>query len=168
MEIVKAANDWAKAEIVSAIIFMAFGLSYLLASLGFWQWGNTPLTKALIIPILIAGGLLLSAGIGFYLSNNTMLKTFEASYKADPSALIQSEKERTEKIMNTYRNVALKVFPAIAIVAALIFVFVSQPMVRAICIAVIAFFVVLILLDSQALKRMEIYHQQLELAEGKL
>ena len=65
MEILKAATTWTKAEVTSSLFFMLIGVVYLLASIGFWQLGKTPLTKALIIPILIAGGLLLSAGISF-------------------------------------------------------------------------------------------------------
>jgi len=153
-----------KAEIVSSIFFMLFGVVYLLAALGFWQWGNSPLTKALVIPILIAGGLLLSAGVSFYLSNKSRLTSFETSYKATPSALIQAEIERTAQTMKTYENIALKVFPAIIVIAALLSIFISTPIIRAICIAIIAFLSVLVILDSQALKRIKTYHQQLELS----
>jgi len=168
MEIIKAANDWAKAEVISALFFIFFGVVFLFAAFGFWQWGNSPLTKALIIPILIAGGLLLSAGVSFYFSNKSKLTSFEASYKTNPSALINSEIERTAKTMKTYKNVALKVFPLIIVVAALICFFISTPIVRAICIAVIAFLSVLVILDSQALKRIKTFHQQLELVEKDL
>ncbi len=164
MEILKAASDWAKAEIVSSIFFMLFGGVYLLAAFGFWQWGNSPLTKALVIPILIAGGLLLSAGVSFYLSNKSRLTSFETSYKTHPSALIESEIERTAQTIKTYENIALKVFPAIIVVAALLSAFISNPIIRAICIAIIAFLSVLVILDSQALKRIKTFHQQLELA----
>lgn len=73
MEILKAANDWAKAEVVSSMFFMLFGIVYLLGALVLWKWGSSALTKALVIPILIAGGLLLSAGVSFYLSNKGRL-----------------------------------------------------------------------------------------------
>lgn len=168
MEIVKAANVWAKAEVVSSIFFMLFGVIYLLSAIGFWKWGNTSLTKALIIPILIAGGLLVSAGISFYSSNKSRLSSFETEYKANPSTLIKSEIARTAQTIKTYENVALKVFPAIIIVALLVSIFVSNPTVRAIGIAIIAFLSVLVLLDSQALKRIKTYHQQLELVEKDL
>jgi len=161
MEIVKAANEWAKAEIGSSFFFMLFGVAYLLVALGFWQWGSSALAKALVLPILIAGGLLLAAGIGFFVSNKSKLASFETSYKTNPSELIASEIERTGKTIKTYENVALKVFPAIIIIAALISFFISNLTVRAICIAVIAFLSVLVILDSQALKRMKPYHQQL-------
>lgn len=160
-----AANDWAKAEMVSSIFFMLFGLSYILASIGFWQFGNTQLSKALIFPVLIAGALLFSAGISFYLSSKSMQTTFETEYTANPSALIKSEIERTKKTMSTYKNVALKVFPAIVVLAFCVSILISNPLVRAISNAVIAFLVVLIVLDSQALNRMKTYNQKLELVE---
>lgn len=163
MEILKAANDWFKAEVVSSMFFMLFGVVYILAAVALWQWGITPLTKALVIPILIAGGLLLAAGISFYLSNNSRLTSIETEYKTNPATFIVSELDRTAQTIKTYENIALKVFPAIILVAALLSIFISKPIIRVICIAIIAFLIVLIVLDSQALKRIKTYHQQLEL-----
>ncbi len=168
MEIVNAANQWAKAEVVSSYIFMLFGISYLLASYAFGKWGNTELTKALVIPILVAGGLLLMAGIGFYFSNNTKLKNFESDYQKNPTEFVKSEIGRTEQTIKTYKNVALKVFPLFIGIALLCVVFLLNSLVKAICIAVAAFFFVLVLLDSQALKRMEHYHDKLVLTEKVL
>lgn len=162
MQIVQAANQWAKAEMKSAICFMSFGVIYLIAAVCCFQLGDTPLTNALIVPMLVAGGLLVGAGISFYVSNKAKLNNFESAYKTNPSELITSELERTAQTMKTYENVALKVFPLVAVVSGLIAVFVSTPTVRAICIAVVAFLSVLILLDSQALKRIKVYHQHLE------
>lgn len=167
MEIIKAATEWAKAEIISSIFFMLFGLIYILVSVGLWKLGSTTLAKALILPLLIAGGLLLSAGVSFYLSNKSKLNNFETEFKADSSSVIKAEILRTESTMKTYKNVALKVFPAIIILAILISFFISNPTVKAICIAIIAFLSVLVILDSQALKRIKTYHQKLELADDK-
>ena len=164
MEVIKAATEWAKAEIISSFFFMIIGLSYILGSLGLWKFSSTPLIKALFVPLLIAGGLLLSAGISFYLSSKSKLNNFEAEYKADTSSVIKSEIERTASTMKTYKNVALKVFPAIILIAVLITLFVSSATIKAICIAIIAFLSVLVILDSQALKRIETYNQKLELA----
>jgi len=168
MDIIKAETEWAKAEIVSAIIFMLFGICYILGSFGFWKFGNTPLAQSLVIPILIAGVLLLSAGISFYASNKSKIKNFESDFKSNPSELINSEITRTASTIKTYESVALKVFPVIIVVSALVFWFVPNPTIRAICLAIIAFLFVLVLLDSQALKRIKKYHQQLELAQKDL
>ncbi len=168
MEIITAANNWAKAEIISSIFFMLFGIVYLLIAIYIRQLGTTPLTKALIIPLMVAGGLLFLAGISFYLSNKSKLASFEKKYNADPAAMLQAEMATTTKTIKTYENVAIKVFPALIVIAALLAILVSDPMVRAICISVIAFLFVLVLLDSQALKRMKTYHQQIELAQENL
>lgn len=165
MEIIKAATEWAKAEVASSMIFMLFGLIYILGSIGFWKFGNTVLTKALVIPLLIAGGLLLSAGISFYLSNKSLLANFETDFNKNPVTVIEAESKRTASTINTYEKVALKVFPAIILVSALAAFFISNPIIRVISIAIIAFLSVLVLLDSLALKRMKTYHHQLEIAK---
>jgi len=72
--------------------------------------------------------------------------------------------KRTEKTIKTYENVALKIFPAIIIVAGITVAFSSSPNTRASCIAIIAFFIVFLALDNQALKRMKVYQQELERA----
>lgn len=167
MEIVKAANDWAKAEIFSAQIFFSFGVLFVLVSAGFWQLGNSELSQTLIYPILVAGALLMAAGIGFYFSNNKRLANFEADYKANPVTFLDSEIARTEKTIKSYENVAFKVFPGIIVVALLLIIFVDSPFWRAINIAVIAFFAVTILLDSKAHSRTKAYHEQLRLVKNQ-
>lgn len=165
MEILNAAITWTRAELTSSLFFMLFGIIYITTSIGLWQLGNSQLTKALIIPMLIAGGLLLSAGISFYFSNKTRLTNLETEFNVNPTEMISAEITRTATTIKTYENVALKVFPAIVVLAILLAIIISNPIVRAISIAVAAFLSVLILLDSQALKRIKTYHQQLELVK---
>ncbi len=162
MDIVKAATKWAKAEIVSAQIFMFFGVLFLLSSAGFWQLGKTELAQALIYPMLGAGALLVAAGLGFYSSNRTRLANFEPDYKANSETFIESEIDRTKRTIKSYENIAFKVFPAIIVVAALLIFFIDSPFWRAVNIAVIGFFAVLILLDSRAHGRTKVYHEQLK------
>lgn len=167
MGIVKEATKWAKAEIVSAMIFMLAGIVYIVLAFTCWTTNGSPLIDALPIPILIAGGLLLAAGIGFYTSNKSRLKSFEADYQSDPNALISSEIERTQKTIKSYEKVALRVFPGIILIAAMIYFSVQTPITKAICVGIIAFLFVIVLLDSQALKRMRTYHQKL-ISENKI
>lgn len=163
MEIIRAATEWAKAEIVSSVFFMLFGLLYIVGSIGLWKFGNTPMTKALFIPLLVAGGLLLGAGVSFYLSSRAILTNLEIEYNANPAEWINSEIQRVESTKKTYENVAMKVFPAIIVVAVFVFFLVSNSTLRSISLAIIAFLVVLVLLDSQALKRIMVYHDKLKL-----
>jgi len=168
MDIVKTAIEWAKAEIVSAQIFIFFGVLFLLGSVVFWQLGETEFTQAFIYPMLVTGALLLAAGLGFYFGNKTRLANFESDYNANPATFIESEIARTEKTIASYENVAFKVFPAIIVVAVLLIIFMDSPVWRATNSTIIAFFAVLILLDSKAHTRIKAYHQQLVIVKKDL
>lgn len=161
MEIVDAANQWAKDEVFSSKIFILVGIMFLLASVGFWQTGITNVAKAYIYPTLVAGSLLFVAGMGFYFSNKSRLSSFEADYKKDPSAFIKAEITRTEKTMGEYQNIAFKVFPVIIAAVALLIVFVNKPTWHAIGVTTIALMICLIWVDSNANARIKAYHQQL-------
>ena len=138
MDIVKTATEWSKDELFSSLFFILFGIMFVVGSIGFWQLGKTDVAKSFIYPMLIAGALLLTAGIGFFFGNKSRLTNIETEYKANPSAFVQSEIERTEKTMGEYQNIAFKVFPLIIAVAALLMVFVNSPTWRAISIVTIA------------------------------
>lgn len=168
MEIVKIASEWAKAEIFSAKVFMLFGIVFIVAAIGFWQLGKTELARAFIFPTLIAGALLLVAGIGFYFGNTSRLSNFETDYTSNPASFIQSEIARADKTMNEYNTVAFKVFPAIIILSSVLIIFLNGPIWRSICMIIIAFFVIVLLIDSHANERMKNYHDQLLLIEKNL
>ena len=63
MEILKAATDWAKAELVSTSFIIFFGFLFLLLALGFWQTAKTDIANAYVIPILVGGLLQLAIGL---------------------------------------------------------------------------------------------------------
>lgn len=165
MEILKIATEWAKDEVFSARFFILFAFLFLAASLGFWQLGKSDMAKAYIVPMLIAGTLLLAVGVGIFFTNKSRVTSFSEAYHANPSAFVSSEIIRTEKSMNEYKNIVFKVIPAIIMVAALLIVFIDKPTWRAACITIIAMMVVIMLVDSNANARLVSYHQQLELVE---
>lgn len=165
MDILKAANEWAKAEILSTQFFIFFGILFLLGSIGFWQLGKTAVAKAFVYPFLVTGILLLILGVGLLFSTKSRLSNFETDYQKDAATFVKTEIARAENTIGSYKNVALKVFPLIIAVAALLIVFIDKPIWRAISIATIAMMLVMILVDSNALVRMQDYHKQLVLEE---
>jgi len=160
MEILKAATDWAKAELVSTPFFMLFGLAFMAASYGFWQMGKTELARAYIIPSLVAGILLLIIGLGLFYTNKQRITQFEKAYQTDATAFVQSEIERTESTLKEYTNV-FRIIPIIIIVAALVILFLNTPLWRAIGITTIAMMIVIMLIDGNAHARIDGYHQLL-------
>lgn len=165
MEILKAATDWAKAEVFSTQFFILFGGLFVLASIGFWQLGKTEMAKAYIIPTLIAGALLLIIGFGLFFTNKSRLANFPAAYEKDAAAFVASELARAESTLKEYRTVVFTAIPLIIAACALVLVFIDKPIWRASMITTIAMLVVILLIDGTAHARIDAYNKQLELVE---
>lgn len=164
MELLKTSTQWAKDEIFSSSFFILFGLAFVLATIGFWQLGKTEVAKAFIYPTLVAGVFLLIIGFGLTFSNKSRLSNFEADYKKDASAFVKTEIARTEKTSLEYKTIVFRIIPTIIIVAALLIVFIDQPIWRAIGITTIAMMVCILLVDSNANARIKAYNEQLHQA----
>lgn len=166
MDIVKIATEWAKAEVFSSRFFILFGIMFVLASIGFWQLGKTAVAKAYIYPMLVAGVLLLTVGVGIYYANKSRVSSFVTAYNNDASAFVKSEIVRTEKSIGEFKTIAFRIIPIIIIVAALLIVFIDKPIWRAISITTIAMMLVILLVDSNANARIQAYKKEL-LVTGK-
>ena len=164
MELLKLATEWAKAEVFSTRFFILFAIGFLIASVGFWQLGKTDLAKAYIIPTLVAGTLLLIIGIGVNYTNVQRVKQFEKDFNTDKTAFYQSEIERSESTVKQF-IVVFKVVPILIIVAALLILFINTPTWRAISVTTISMLIVILLVDGNALSRIENYHKQLKLVD---
>ncbi|SHK04223.1 hypothetical protein SAMN04488028_102590 [Reichenbachiella agariperforans] len=160
MEILKVAQEWARAEVFSTRFFIIFAILFFAASAGFWQLGKTELAKAYVIPLLVAGVLLMTIGLGLFFTNKSRINQFEKAYQRDAIAFSTSEIARTESTLKEY-TVVFKVVPVIIIVAALLIIFINTPTWRAIGITTIAMMIVILLVDGTAHARMEAYAKQL-------
>ena len=167
MEILKAATEWARAEVFSSRFFILFGILFVIAGIGFWQLGKTEIAKAYIYPTLVAGALLLAVGIGIFFTNKSRVTSFEVAYNNDPSEFVKTEIVRTEKTLAEFRTIVFKVIPFIIVAAALLIVFVDKPLWRAIGITTIGMMVVILLVDSNANARIEKYHKELVLEDER-
>lgn len=168
MDILKAATDWAKAELISTPFFILFGLIFIAASLGFWQLGKTDLAKAYIIPTLVAGALLTIIGFGLFFTNKSRITQFEKAYHEDAVAFVTSELERAHATLKEYKNVVFTAIPLIIVACALVLFFVNTPIWRASIITTMAMLVVILLIDGLAHARIDAYNQQLLKAKQEI
>ncbi|SHJ93573.1 hypothetical protein [Pseudozobellia thermophila] len=168
MDILKAATDWAKAELFSTPFFMLFGVAFLVASLGFWQLGKTEMARAYIIPTLVAGTLLLTIGLGLFFTNKTRITQFEKAYQTDAAAFVASELERADGTLKEYKTIVFTAIPILIATCALVLLFVNTPIWRASMITTIAMLVVILLVDGTAYARIDAYNKQLLLVEKDL
>ena len=163
MDILKVSIEWAKAEVFSSRFFILAGILFVLATIGFWQLGKTDVAKAYIYPTLVAGLLLLTVGVGIFIANKSRITSFAEAHQANPVEFVQSEIARTNQSIGEFSTIVFKVIPFIIIAAALLIVFVDHPTWRAVGITTIAMMVVILLVDSNAKKRIEDYQEQLKL-----
>ena len=167
MEILKIATDWAKAEMFSTSFFILSGLLFVAAGIGFWQLGKTDIAKAYVIPMLVAGILVLVIGFGLFFNNKYRVTKFEKDYHMDAPAFVQSEIERVDATLNEYKTV-FRVIPILIIAAALVIIFLNTPLWRAIGVTAITMLVILMLVDGTAWDRIKEYKEQLVLVKSKL
>ncbi|MCG8697910.1 MAG: hypothetical protein MI922_07635 [Bacteroidales bacterium] len=165
MDILKTATDWAKAEVFSSTFFILFGLMFVAAGIGFWQLGKTEMSKAFILPTTVAGALLLTIGLGLFFTNKTRMTEFTSAYNSNSSAFVKSEISRADKTLNEYKTIVFKVIPLIMVVSALLLIFIDKPIWRAIGITTIAMMVVILLIDSNANARHEVYKDKLVIVD---
>lgn len=168
MDILKAATDWAKAELFSTPFFILFGMAFLVASIGFWQLGKTEMARAYIIPTLVAGCLLLIIGLGLFFTNRSRITQFEKAYHTDAAAFVDVELERAQATLKEYDTIVFTAIPIIIIACALVLLLVSSPIWRASMITTIAMLVVILLVDGTAHARIDGYNKQLQLAAKEM
>lgn len=162
MDLLKAATDWAKAELISTPFFILFGVAFMASSLGFWYWGKTDLARAYIIPTLVAGVLLTIIGAGLFYTNKMRISQFEVAYTTDASAFVNSELERAAATLKEYKTIVFTAIPIIIVVCALGILFLEGPTWRASCITTIGMMVVILLIDGTAYARIDQYNKQLQ------
>lgn len=168
MDILKAATDWAKAELVSTPFFVLAGVVFLAISLGFWQVGKTDFAKAYIIPTLVAGTLLVIIGLGLFFTNKARITQFKTAYQENAVTFVDSELERAEATLKEYKNLVFTGIPIIIVVCALVLFFVHTPVWRASMITSIAMLSVILFIDGLAHARIAAYNQQLQKAQTEL
>ncbi|MEQ9302401.1 MAG: hypothetical protein RJQ14_00685, partial [Marinoscillum sp.] len=145
---IKSSNRVGESRSFLHTIFHHFCDFVLAASIGFWQLGKTEMAKAYIIPLLVAGILLLTIGLGLFFTNKSRITQFETAYHQDASAFVASEIERAESTIKEYKNVVFTAIPLIIAACALVIVFINTPIWRASMITTIAMLVVILLIDG--------------------
>lgn len=166
MDILKAATDWARTEVFSTSFFILLGIIFLLVSLGFWQLGKSEMAKAYVVPMSVAGTLLLIIGVGLSYTNLSRISDFEAAYHQDASAFIESEISRSESTLNEYKTVVFTAIPIIIAACSIGILVLNTPVWRARLITTIAMMVVILLIDGTAHTRMQSYYKQLNLVKN--
>lgn len=152
--------DWTKGEIFESSLIGLCGAFLMGAGFLFRKFGETPAAKAMFVPLLIFGGLLLATGIAGYISNTGRLTAFADAYQENPSTFALSEKQRVEDFQFLY-TIVLILAPVCFVVASALFWWTMNPTVRAIAITLALFGFSGLIIDFFSKERADIYYEKI-------
>lgn len=157
MDILKTSNDWAKVELLSNGFFALLGVMFVVASLLFWSRGETDVARAFVLPMFVAGVLMLILSGGLFYGTWKSSAGFATAFAEDAEGFIAFEIERVDRTMAQYGMAVFKGIPLMIAAAALLVVIVHGPGWRATLITAIVFLGLIMLIDINANARLEAY-----------
>jgi len=160
MDLINNTNNWVKGEIFEGTVIAFFGILTLSIAFIFWKFGETPHAKALTIPVVVIGVLLLSMGVSMYSSNQKRFKEYQNRYQENPSGFIKQEKERVESFQ--YMYVISKVVATVAFAFAIFaFWFTKNATTQSIAIVFLMLGFSLLVIDYFSEERASIYYAEI-------
>jgi glycerol uptake facilitator-like aquaporin len=161
MEFIQHTLNWVKGELFEGKIIAIASFAILLSSFIFWKFGTTPNAKAIVIPLLVVGIIAASVGVPMVFSNQKRLVEFQTNYEENPTAFIQSEKERVEDFQYMYKT-ALIATVVFLVVALCLLWFTKSQYLHALAIALMLFGLSLQMIDYFSKERAKVYYEHID------
>ncbi len=157
MDFTQHTTNWVKGEIFEATIFGSFGVLTIISSLLLWKFGETPNSKALMIPLAVVGVFFLATAISGISSNVTRLPQYTEAFTKDKAEFLESEKQRVEDFQYLYKMTII--IASVCFAGAIcFFVFTNNPIPKAIGLALIIFGMTGLIIDYFSKERADAYY----------
>jgi len=157
MDFIQHITNWVKGEIFEATIFGSFGLLTIICSLLFWKFGETPNSKAVIIPFAIVGVFFLATAISGIVINKKRLVVYTKEVHKNKKEFEISEKKRVEDFQYLYK-ITLIIASVSFAVAIGFFMFTNNHILKAIGLALILFGLTGLVIDYFSKERADTYY----------
>jgi len=158
MDFIQHTTNWIKGEIFEATLFGSFGLLTILLSLLLCKFGETPNSKAVIIPLALVGIFFLATAISGISSNNKRLPKYTEAFNKDKAEFVKSEKKRVEDFQYLYKMTIIIASVCFA-VAICFFLFTNNHILKAIGLALIIFGLTGLIIDYFSKERADTYYK---------
>jgi len=157
---------WLKGEQFEMAMSALAGGMVLVFAFVFCQFGTTSAARAMVLPLVILGAVLLSPGAFGLWSEPGKIDTMRLAYESDGLAFVQAEQERIEGFESIYAATAYSAL-ALFIAAFALFWFTLNPHARAFAIALSFLGCACFMFDFFSKERADRYHREIlsELAE---
>ncbi|UTW62455.1 hypothetical protein KFE98_21040 [bacterium SCSIO 12741] len=163
MELIHHTVNWAKGEIVEAIVMAIIGAIVVLGGILFWKFGTTPYAKALVIPTLVVGLIPLVMGISGAFSNKSRIAVYEKAWQQNPKEFALNEKARVEGFDEIFKY-SYPFAVIFTIGGAILFFLLGSPTWKAISLAMMTLGLMAYYIDHFAAERAQIYLEHIKAA----
>jgi hypothetical protein len=152
--------NWYNGEIFEAKFILGFGFLLVLIAALFYYMGSTPAAKAIVIPFLTLGIIIVLMSVYGIYSNTTIMKTLQAIHDKNPGQFQQDEIKRVEGFQYLY-PMSIGISLVSFLVALGLLYFVKNIHWQAIAITLIFFGGSFAVIDYFSKERASIYYEQL-------
>ncbi|PCE63784.1 hypothetical protein [Sediminicola luteus] len=163
MEFIQHSLNWVKGEITEAWIMAFFGALLICCSALLWRYGQTPYTKALVIPLLLVGLLPCLMGIYGALNNQKNIANYEKRWQDNKQQFVLEERERVQGFDEIFKYSYPAAF-LLTIGGAILFFVLGTANGKAISLALMILGVMAYLIDYFAAERAAIYLEHIHSA----
>lgn len=160
MELIDYTNKWLAGEIHEDWAIVAAGIVFLVLGIVAWKFGDSESAKAMIIPLIVAAGLLIGMGAGLAVNNKNRIAQYEQQYKESPQKFLESEKARVDDFMKIYPQTII-VASVMMVIGVCVFTFCTAPWLRASALVLILVALTALAIDFFSKERGIIYQQEL-------
>lgn len=152
--------NWYNGEIFEAKFILGFGFILIFIATLFHFLGNTPASKAIVIPFLTLGIIIVLMSIYGIHSNSTKMQTLQAQHDQNPIQFQQDEIKRVEDFQYLY-PMSIGISLVSFLVALGLLYFVKNIHWQAIAITLIFFGASFAVIDYFSKERASIYYEKL-------
>ncbi|MBU3820975.1 hypothetical protein KO566_02795 [Flavobacteriaceae bacterium XHP0103] len=160
MDFYQNTNNWIKGELFESKLIIAFGVLTVIISVLLWKMGNTPNAKALLLPLIITGGIYTAIGGNILYSNQKSMTEMQLNSQENQTEFVQNEKKRVEDFQYQY-NISKAVATVFFIATILIFWLTKSPTWQGIGIGLSLFGLDGLVVDYFSEERASIYYEKI-------
>lgn len=165
MAFVEHSVAWARGELLDGVVMGAVGAALVVGGLLCWKLGDMQLTRALPVPLVLAGLVFLAGGVSAYVSNTARVEQFQADHRADPDAFVRAEKARVEGFASLYVGTQIAA-PILFAIASILFWSTTAPLPRAVAIVLCLVGIGAFVIDGYSKERADIYYERITAEMG--